>query len=204
MDMDDKWLARFERLAKERLPGEARDEWQRRMIEDAKRKSESESEIPPNFLQLCKSGSLEPTQATSELHDADKMVCLSGNPGCGKTVAAADWLWRNLPGLFIKSARLARWDRYDNESMNRLLRARRLVIDDLGTEYQDAKGNFMAILDEIIDVRHDHSRPTVITTNLDAPAFKLRYGERIADRIREDGRFVSLSGGSMRKKASNG
>lgn len=200
MDVDDKWLARFQRLAEEKLPTENYEAWQQRLHDDAKRKSEAESEIPPNFMKLCRDGSLEVTEATSELRDDDRMVCLSGNPGCGKTVAAADWLWRRLPGLFVKSARLARWERYDNEAMNRLLRCPRLVIDDLGTEFQDAKGNFMAILDELIDVRHDHSRPTVMTTNLDAAAFKLRYGERIADRIREDGRFVSLSGGSMRKR----
>src|SRR5882724_11164612 len=158
--------------------------------------------IPPKDLAILRGGKLTPTPATNALAEisALTLVCLSGNPGSGKTVAASNWLATFGGGLFVKAARLSRWDRYDNDEMNRLLRAARLVIDDLGTEFQDAKGNFMAILDEVIDVRYDHAKPTVITTNLDAEAFKARYGERIVDRIREAGAFVSLDGGSMRTR----
>lgn len=163
----------------------------------------AETGIPPKDLAILRAGNLTPTAAVQALADIGKLtlIALSGNPGSGKTVAASSWLANGKGGLFVKSARLSRWDRYDNTEMNRLLRTSQLVIDDLGTEFQDAKGNFMAILDEVIDVRYDHSRPTVITTNLDADAFKLRYGERIIDRIREAGKFVSLDGASMRKRA---
>ncbi len=163
--------------------------------------------IPPKDMALIKSGGLEPTEAVTALRGNVRLVCLSGNPGCGKTTAAGSWLWsaadgaigrtRGIP-VFVKAARLARWDRYDDEQMDRLLKADRLVVDDLGTEFQDAKGSFMVLFDELVDVRYDHCRPTVITTNLDAEQFKTRYGERIADRIREAGKFVSLAGASMR------
>jgi len=154
-------------------------------------------EIPSRLVDLFRSGPLRETEAMRAI-EKPRILVLSGNPGCGKTVAAANWLFLGRSGLFVKSSRLARWDRYDDEAMNKLLRAPRLVVDDLGTEFQDAKGNFDAILDEIIDVRYDNKRPTVITTNLAAEAFKARYGERIADRIREAGRFVSLAEKSMR------
>lgn len=159
--------------------------------------------IPPKDLALLRAGQLAVTPATLALSDisALALVCISGNPGSGKTTAASNWIAIGGNGLFVKAARLSRWDRYDNDEMNRLLRASRLVIDDLGTEFQDTKGNFMAILDEVVDVRYDHSRPTVITTNLDAEAFKARYGERIADRIREKGAFVSIDSASMRTRA---
>lgn len=162
-----------------------------------------ETGIPPKDLAMIRDGKLAETPATLALGASPAMtlVCLSGNPGSGKTVAASNWIATAGRGLFVKAARLARWERYDNNEMNLLLRASRLVIDDLGTEFQDSKGNFMAILDEVIDVRYDHSRPTVITTNLDAEAFKARYGERIADRIRETGKFVSLDGASMRTRS---
>ena len=104
--------------------------------------------------------------------------------------------------LFVTSARLSRWDRYDRDEMNRLLRADRLVIDDLGSEYADVKGNFNAILDELVSDRHGNRRPLVITTNLNGEAFKARYDDRIADRIREVGRFVSIKWSSMRKRAA--
>lgn len=185
------------------------------IAEDAKIRAKREAEIerdkwrrvadtgvPPKDMAILRAGKLEQTGAVQALADINGLglVCLSGNPGSGKTVAASNWLAIAGSGLFVKAARLSRWDRYDNDEMNRLLRAARLVIDDLGTEFQDSKGNFMAILDEVIDVRYDHSRPTVVTTNLDAEAFKARYGERIVDRIRETGKFVSLDAASMRAR----
>lgn len=154
--------------------------------------------IPPKDLVLFRSGAVTRTKAIEELESTDPLICLSGNPGSGKTTAAGYSLFAVKRGLFVKAARLSRWDRYNNEEMQKLLSPAPLVIDDLGTEFQDAKGNFMALLDEVIDVRYDHSRRTVLTTNLDAASFKERYGERIADRIRESGRFVSLAGSSMR------
>lgn len=188
----------------------------------AKAKALRETGIPAKDQERVSTGTLEQTPATDALSAGAVLVCLSGNPGCGKTTAAAAWIWNYLENpdswrrdhrmltpaivpaaplpIFTKAARLSRWERYDVKEMDRLLTASRLVIDDLGVEFQDAKGNFMAILDEVIDVRYDESRPTVITTNLDADGFKARYGERIADRIRESGRFVSLGNPSLRKR----
>ena len=167
-------------------------------IRRAKRRQIAEIGIPPKDLELFRGGGFQRTPAVEELGAPGVLICLSGNPGSGKTTAAGHRLFLAECGLFLKAARLSRWQRYDDDEMEKLFTRNPIVIDDLGTEYQDAKGNFMAILDEVIDVRYDRSRPTYITTNLDAAAFKERYGERIADRIRESGRFVSLSDASMR------
>lgn len=156
-------------------------------------------EIPPRLLALV-TGRLDSTPAMEALADPHLLTCLSGNPGNGKTVAAASWLYGRSVGLFVKAAAMARWERYDQRQMARLLGARALVLDDLGTEYADAKGNFAALFDELLDYRYDHGLPLVVTTNLDAEAFKERYGERIADRIREVGRFVSLGNESLRSR----
>jgi DNA replication protein DnaC len=158
--------------------------------------------IPDRVLEIIQAEApLRITEALDAVRMVQGIAVLSGNPGCGKTVAACSWLYAGGFGLFVKSSRLARWDRYDDSEMRRLLGASRLVLDDLGTEYQDTKGNFDSILDEVIDVRYDKRLSTVITTNLDAAAFKARYGERIADRIRECGKFVSLATKSMRGAA---
>lgn len=188
----------------------------------AKTRGIADAGIPRMFVEKV-AGALEPTKALAEVGSTgDDLVVLAGVSGCGKTVAACAWLYRflmqdscystreSLPvaaprfiqPLFVTSARLSRWDRYDGAAMASLLKADRLVLDDLGNEYSDTKGNFLAILDEVVADRAANRRPTVVTTNLDAVAFKARYGERIADRIRESGRFVSLSGGSMRRVAS--
>lgn len=140
-------------------------------------------------------------------------VVLSGGAGSGKTVAAAWWVvsflrnpdrwrqgldehevkWRGMLPEFVTAAHLARWERYSDAEMNRLLHSPALVIDDLGVEFSDRGGSFQATLDEVINARYGAELPTVITTNLDGAAFKARYGERIADRIRQTGKFCNVT-----------
>lgn len=147
--------------------------------------------------------------ARGAIMNREGIVVLSGLPGCGKTTAAAWWLLQpreRVPYVGTSSARfidatgLARWPKYDNAEMLKLTRSRALVIDDLGVEYADKKGAYSSLLDEVINSRYSAELPTVITTNLPGAEFKARYGERIADRIREAGRFVELGGESLRGK----
>lgn len=168
--------------------------------------------VPEKDLKLINAGLVRETGATRALAPVDgveyALVVLSGNPGCGKTTAASNWILggkdgRPLAGsLFVKAAALARWDCYDSEQMDRLLLAPRLVIDDLGAEYMDAKGRFLSVLTEVIDVRYDAGRPTVITTWVLPEDFRTRYRERITDRIREVGLFMNLDGKSLRGRKS--
>jgi DNA replication protein DnaC len=102
--------------------------------------------------------------------------------------------------MFMTAARLSRLSKFDDEMMGRVLRAVRLVIDDLAVEYADEKGFFRSLLDEVINERYGNRLPTLITTNLAADLFKERCGERITDRVREAGRFVSLDNPSLRRR----
>ena len=74
-----------------------------------------------------------------------------------------------------------------------------LAIDDLGREYSDQHGRWLAELDLLIDDRHERRQPTVITSNLSPQEFIERYGERIADRIRQMGLVVNCVGESLRR-----
>lgn len=192
-----------------------------RAHENAKRALIAKIGLPGKDLSLMQADGPRPTAATAALSGPVVLTVLSGGTGTGKTTAAAAWLysfavdpenWRDLEGkpgtifgpgapgclLFFTAARLARVSRYSEEEMRSLLRARRLVIDDLGAEYLDEKGAYLSLLDEVVNERYAERLPTVLTTNLQADAFKARYGERIRDRIREAGRFVSLGETSMR------
>ena len=99
--------------------------------------------------------------------------------------------------------RLASVNGYNSE-FEKLAQVSLMVLDDLGIEYLDKNGNFLQRLDEIMDERYSNYRKTIITTNLNSEDFKARYGERIADRIREGfghgGAFMELSDKSMRSK----
>jgi len=74
-----------------------------------------------------------------------------------------------------------------------------LAIDDLGREYSDQHGRWLSELDLLIDDRHERRQPTVITSNLSPKEFIERYGERIADRIRQMGLVVNCVGESLRR-----
>lgn len=133
------------------------------------------------------------------------ILILSGPAGSGKTTAAANWLVRAgpilaaakfglklHPPMFITATRLFRASRYDTDLMDTIEKARKLVVDDIGTEYSDQKGFVTSFVDGLFNSRYEHLLPTVFTTNLRVDDFKARYGERVARRIRRVGKFVSI------------
>ena len=155
---------------------------------------------------LRKTRALEAIQAPPE---GAHLIVLSGGVGCGKTTAASWWLWHGSRGhrqylrtgspRFVAVAWFARHSRYDHERFDRLEQARALVVDDLGMEYADAKGNFVADLDALLDARYRNLLPTVLTTNLEADDFKQRYGPRLRSRIQERGCFLNVNGADLRR-----
>lgn len=145
---------------------------------------------------------LERTPATEAvttfLGSGRTFLLLMGSAGSGKTQATALAL-ANGGGLFVRAlelARLSAYDKADRERMERVHRARTLVIDDLGAEL--LHNAWLPMLDELIDIRWGERRQTIITTNLDSAAFKQRYGARISDRIRDDG-FIEKCGDKSRR-----
>lgn len=162
------------------------------------------------------------------------VVVLSGNPGSGKTAAAARWALTR-PGVarsqrftvarFLRAAEFFRSSRYQRgegdpttATRDEILRYPALVLDDVGAEYADANGSYRVDFDELVDRYYADDRTLVITTNLlysspaaraalksrgekvddEAPTFAERYGDRVADRIRECGRWVGSAAASMR------
>ena len=200
-------LAERERQARVRATEEARQ----------RRQTHASWGIPLKDIEAIGTGHLRETAATRILaafaeDRTTELLVLSGPVGCGKTTAAAQWLCRareapswleTQPPLFLPVAQFERTSRYSAQAMSRMERARALVLDDLGAEYLDDKGAFVALLDSLIDARYRDLRPTVITTNLHASQFAARYGERTVDRIRERGRFVELAGESQRRKGGS-
>lgn len=199
-DVPPEWRARD---AAAKAGRAAEEEERKRLLAAEAEKLKAAIGIPAKFLALADSPSVRSTEAIAEVKRGDfEILVLAGDVGRGKTVAACWWLLQALrekrAPLFLTSARLSRWERYDVAEMNRLFTASRLVIDDLGEEFNDTKGNFLAVFDETISDRVANRRPTVITTNLTAEVFFARYGLRVRDRIRESGRFQSFAGASLR------
>lgn len=145
--------------------------WPQRAISEAERADESKP-----CIQAVRDWRPEPSAC---------ILVLSGGRGAGKTVAVAWWALRQtVPVEFVTAESYVTASAYDG-ARDRWRNAAALVLDDLGVEYQDAKGASASAMDALVDEFYSHQRPLLITTNLDAPAFKSRVGERIADRVRE-------------------
>lgn len=132
-------------------------------------------------------------------------LLLAGDVGTGKSVAAA---WALLEATrsgqtvaFRRAAEVARLSGFDEgaEELARLKRVGLLVLDDLGTEC--ATGWGQSILHELLDTRHEDKRRTVLTSNLKRTDARARLGDRLSDRIQQDGRVVWLEGKSQRRLA---
>ena len=134
---------------------------------------------------------------------------LVGNVGCGKTLAAHAWALRPLARVgrvvadfvaYRSAHEFARASRYSGK-FDELEAPAKLVIDDLGVEFMDKSGSVQSDLDALLDARWRAGKGTLMTANLTAADFAKRYSERVADRVRSDGGFLSVAHPSMRKPA---
>ena len=130
-------------------------------------------------------------------------LLLAGDVGTGKTVAAG-WALREVARqgqtvAFRRAAEVARLSGFDAgaQELHRLKRVGLLVLDDLGTECATGWGT--SILHELLDTRHEAKLRTIITSNLKRADARARLGDRMADRVQQDGRVVWLEGASMRR-----
>jgi DNA replication protein DnaC len=132
------------------------------------------------------------------------ILVLSGPVGTGKSIAATWWAAQQprTPAC-VTAMTFARHSRYDC-NRDDLLAAPALILDDLGSEFLDTKGSFLADLDELVDAYYRAMRPLVITANCTADVFRTRYGTRIVDRLLESGEFYSVSDQSLRSRRGGG
>lgn len=205
---EQQWAEHERQLAQERAQERARQGEARRR---ALRVQLLDQGCPARDVAVVLDGGLRGTSALehaqSALRDAVQTAILAGPTGIGKTVAATWWLSRSRspaarrtePARFVTAGALSRWPRYSESRMAELFEARALVIDDLAVEYLDKPGAFGSLLDELLNARYARELPTMCTTNLAAAEFRARYGDRVADRIRQCGRFSELSGASLRR-----
>lgn len=160
-------------------------------------------------------------RAVSAWHEAFKgeragsihvpITVLYGMTGRGKTVAGA-WLIAHEGGVYVTAPELYHLfsnSRRDENRINQILRARVALLDDLGTEENDAKAQ--GALWEFVNKRQGLRRAmTLITANLalypipgkvaEERAFVSRYDERIKRRIEHAGRFVEATGEDLRRR----
>ena len=146
------------------------------------------------------------------------ILLLLGAKGIGKSYAAArafvKWLDSKTPPDLWK--RPQDWKAMANDATNALCwmhiyklvndrdavetaaKAPFLVLDDLASE--DATPQAKSRVNYVISERYDAMKPTVLTGNLGVKEFIARYGERIMDRIAQNGFVANCTGENLRER----
>ena len=72
------------------------------------------------------------------------------------------------------------------------------MLDEIGIQFgSDTERMYLF---EVVNRRYENALPTVLISNLDRDKFRDEVGERVIDRLREDGgRMIAFSGESFRK-----
>lgn len=161
-----------------------------------------DEECPPNYRELitgkrwpehCDRRAIERVQSWTA--SEPKGLVLLGSSGAGKTLslwAKARELERaGVKPVFLSAVEFARKLATAARDLDRaewLMQARVLIIDDLGKEKLTAA--VAPLIWEVLDARHNHRRPTLISTRFRGKEFVSRFsepvlGEDIRGRIAE-------------------
>lgn len=122
-----------------------------------------------------------------------------GLPGTGKTHLAAGIGLRlmkrdNRRVLFTTVMRAVRsiketWTRgselTESEAIEKLVAPDLLILDEVGVQFGSETEKLM--LFDVLNERYERRRPTLLISNLDLDGVRAYLGERIFDRLREDG-----------------
>jgi DNA replication protein DnaC len=93
-------------------------------------------------------------------------------------------------------------DRSESQVMDYYSNVGLLVLDEIGVQF-DSDTEKMYIF-EVIDGRYQNMKPTVLISNLDLAGVKASIGERVYDRLREDGgKVIAFDWPSMRGTNAN-
>jgi DNA replication protein DnaC len=175
--------------------------------------------VSPRYLDITLS-TITPTQEQGSVYSAlsdylaqasERSLILAGTVGTGKTFLAqalAQDLSRAGKRFRFSTARQIirdirrTWKRdstaTEDDVIGYYVRPDYLFIDEVGIQY-GTDSEQIAMFD-IINGRYENKRPTILITNLDINGLKDIMGDRIIDRLRQDGgEMLAFNWSSLRK-----
>lgn len=161
----------------------------------------------------------EESRGTLNLNPLHTGILLHGKAGRGKTyqagilmrravryatergpVLASSFQWHSAAGLFERIRGEQRKTDVVRGTVQQLVEARMLVIDDLGAEKPTEW--VRERLYEIVNARYEAVRPILVTTNLSPQQLEQRIGARVTGRLVEMCELVELTGPNRRLPAA--
>jgi DNA replication protein DnaC len=150
-----------------------------------------------------------------EICQTGRSALFIGLPGTGKTHLAVgiglEVMQRGRTVLFTTVMRAVRrvkdtWGRGSRESESEaiagLVFPDLLILDEVGVQF--GSDTEKVLLFDILSQRYDRRRPTILMSNLPLDEVSAYLGERVFDRLREDGgEFISFTWESYRKSCSH-
>ena len=217
---------------REREQAKSDEEQRRKAHADAERKRHriesmlKGSGIPPRFADRSFNAFSPPCDAAVKILDAcrayathfperlGKGMIFCGNPGAGKShmacaIANHVITQHQKSAVFLKTAKAIRmvketYSKASEKTEQQVLDWFRipdlLILDEVGVQFgTDAEKNIMF---EIINERYEEMKPTILLSNLNLDGLKEYAGDRVLDRMRENGgRVLMFSWGSYRATA---
>ncbi|MDE2468324.1 MAG: ATP-binding protein [Bradyrhizobium sp.] len=142
--------------------------------------------------------SLELASALAEKTEGGRSAVFCGLPGTGKTHLACSLVKATIQAdrtaLFTTAIRLVRriketWSKTSSESESEVIddfvRPSLLVIDEIGVQF--GSDTEKMLLFDVLNERYEQRKSVVLVSNLSIDGVKDFLGERVFDRLREDG-----------------
>lgn len=128
-----------------------------------------------------------------------KGLFLYGDCGRGKTI----WGKYVIPAMLLyfhnKVVKTYSIQEMNND-IDEILKRKLIMLDDIGTEDIMVRyGEKRLAFAEIVDMAEKQSKLLIVTSNLNADELRVKYGERVIDRIKGTMHRVLFKGSSLRK-----
>lgn len=178
-------------------------------------RSEQDEKIKSRLVSYCE-GMLTANRVSFQSSDTTRIgvpsFAMYGPPGTGKTFAAVcvikEALWLGHSCMYTTVSSLAREVRStfrkgsaesEEDILEKYAKAPVLVMDEIGAG--TGSDHERAMFTDVISERYNAKRPTILISNLNLKDFKEALGERVTDRMSEDGGFILPVLGESRRRA---